>query len=244
MESGLVSRSVGFRFPLPIQSVVALIVTLVFCESAAASPWGFAVVSYDPGLGAAPGYQNPATALGAPERFTGEGVFPGAVTMFNSAFGTDEIVSIGEGGHLTVRFDQPVLDGPGNLYIVESQTNRVRRIDAASGTITTVAGTGVSGFGGDGGPAANAQLYQPTTAAVDSQGNLYIADTRNHRIRRVDGATGDITTIAGTTRGYGGDGGPATASQLDYPIGVAVDNDGTVYGAEVGPRMLRKHIAR
>ncbi|MCG8406329.1 MAG: PEP-CTERM sorting domain-containing protein [Phycisphaerales bacterium] len=83
-----------------------------------AGPWPTSV-TYDPGTTPVAGFTDPTTALGAPERFTGEGVFPGAVTMFNPAFGTDEIVSIGEGGHLTVSFDEPVQDDPGNLHGVD-----------------------------------------------------------------------------------------------------------------------------
>jgi len=82
-------------------------------------PWADQIVAYDAGLGAAPGYADASTTLGHPERFTGEGVFPGAVTAFNSAFGTDEIVSIGEGGMLEVRFDTPVLDDSDNPYGID-----------------------------------------------------------------------------------------------------------------------------
>jgi len=81
-----------------------------------ASPWAESVVSYDNGAGAAAGFDNPQAALGSPERFTGEGVFPGAVTIFNPPFGTDEIVSIGESGQLTVHFGSPIEDDPANLF--------------------------------------------------------------------------------------------------------------------------------
>jgi len=82
-------------------------------------PWADQVVAYDAGVGAAPGYSDAATSLGPPERFTGEGVFPGAVTAFSSAFGLDEIVSIGEGGHLVVQFDTPVVDDPDNPHGID-----------------------------------------------------------------------------------------------------------------------------
>jgi hypothetical protein len=101
-------------------------------------------------------------------------------------------------------------------------------VDLATGTITTLAGTGVAGFGGDGGPATAAQLNTPRFVAVDSR-NLYVTDGGNNRVRRVDLATGTITTFAGTgVAGFGGDSGPATAAQINTPLGLAVDS-GNLY---------------
>ena len=97
-------------------------VVLVFClfsTVAAATPFASSVVSYDPGTNPAAGYTDPATVLGPPERFTGEGVFPGAVTPFNAPFGADEIVSIGEGGSLIVSFDEPIIDDPANPFGID-----------------------------------------------------------------------------------------------------------------------------
>jgi hypothetical protein len=114
-------------------------------------------------------------------------------------------------------------------------------VDGA-GDITTVAGTPESsGYSGDGGPATSAQLYFPTRAAVDGSGNIYIADSYNHIIRKVDSA-GDITTVAGTpeSSGYSGDNGQATSAQLDYPIAVAVDGSGNIYIADWGNYIIRK----
>ena len=123
------------------------------------------------------------------------------------------------------------LDNGGNLYIADTGYNRIRRVDV-SGTITTIAGTGRFGYGGDGGPAVMAQLGSPADVAVDDEGNVYIADTLNSRIRRVD-PSGTITTIAGTGEaGFTTDGGPATAAQLDRPLGVAVGGDGNLYIAD------------
>ncbi len=131
------------------------------------------------------------------------------------------------------------VDGLGNLYIADSANNRIRRVDAA-GTIATVAGTGESGYGGDGGPAVEAQLRAPNSVAVDGSGNLYIADWGNHRIRKVD-AAGIITTVAGDgTRGYGGDGGPAAQAQLWHPTSVAVDGSGNLYIADWGNHRIRR----
>jgi uncharacterized protein (TIGR03437 family) len=121
------------------------------------------------------------------------------------------------------------LDSAGNLYIADGSTHRVRKI--LNGVITTVAGDGVPGFSGDNGPATSAQLASPSGVAVDSAGNLYIADEGNNRIRKV--SNGVIITIAGNgTLGYSGDGGPATSAALDIPESIAVDSAGKVYIAD------------
>jgi len=131
------------------------------------------------------------------------------------------------------------VDGSGNLYIAETPNDRIRRVDT-SGVITTVAGTGETGHGGDGGPAVMAQLSGPHGLAVDGSGNLYIADTWNDRIRRV-GTSGVITTVAGNgKRGYSGDGGPAVMAQLSGPHGLAVDGSGNLYIADAWNHRIRR----
>ncbi|MFQ5668728.1 MAG: hypothetical protein ACE5I7_20185, partial [Candidatus Binatia bacterium] len=120
----------------------------------------------------------------------------------------------------------PVGGGPPDLYIVDGLNNRVRHVSGASGLIETIAGTGDAGFGGDNGPATQALLSFPLDVAVDGAGNVYIADTFNNRVRRVD-PQGWITTFAGG--GSGGDGGPAAGAALGRPYGVAVDSAGNVY---------------
>ena len=131
------------------------------------------------------------------------------------------------------------VDGAGNLYIADSSNNGIRKVDS-TGTITTIAGTGELGFSGDGGPAVEAELYYPAGVAVDSAGNVYIADTGNQRIRKVD-STGTITTIAGSGEfGFSGDGGPAVEAEFRSPRGVAVDSAGNVYIADAGNRLIRK----
>ena len=117
----------------------------------------------------------------------------------------------------------------GSIYIADMRNHRVRRV-GSDGIISTVAGDGSGSYGGDGGPATAAWLNHPIGVAVDSAGNVYIADRYNQRIRRVDATTGIISTVAGDgTVGYGGDGGPATAASLNWPTGVTVDSAGNVY---------------
>ncbi len=131
------------------------------------------------------------------------------------------------------------VDSAGNLYIADSANHRIRKVDPA-GTITTVAGTGAAGFAGDNGPAASARLNNPSGVALDSAGNLYIADFNNHRVRRVD-PSGIITTVAGNgSIGYAGDNGPAISARLNYPSGVAVDTKGNLYIADLYNQRVRK----
>lgn len=129
------------------------------------------------------------------------------------------------------------IDSSGKIYIADGANNRVRMI--SGGTITTVAGTGTPGFSGDGKAATAAQLTDPTGVAVDSAGNLYIADAGNNVIRKV--TSGTISTIAGNnTAGYSGDTGPATNAQLNAPVAVAVDSSGNVYIADANNFVIRK----
>jgi uncharacterized protein (TIGR03437 family) len=130
------------------------------------------------------------------------------------------------------------VDAAGNTYIADTANNMVRRVDS-KGAISTYAGTGTAGSSGDGSAATSAQLNGPQGLAVDSAGNLYIADTQNHRVRKVTGGT--ISTVAGSsTSGAGGDGGAAGSAQLNLPFGVAVDTAGNLYIAEFGNNRVRK----
>jgi sugar lactone lactonase YvrE len=133
------------------------------------------------------------------------------------------------------------VDGSGNLFIADYGNARIRRVEAASGVITTVAGNGIWGFGGDGGAATSANLYFPYGLAVDGSGNLFIADYGNVRVRRVQAASGVITTVAGDgTRGFSEDGGAATSASLDGPLGVAVDASGNLFIADPGNQRVRR----
>jgi hypothetical protein len=129
-------------------------------------------------------------------------------------------------------------DAGGNLYLADAQNHVVREV-LKSGQITTIAGTGLEGYGGDNGVATSAYLDTPMGVAVDSSGNLYIADSHNQRIRKVTG--GIITTIAGTgAAGYSGDGGAATAAQLSLPSAVTIDSNGNLYIADTNNQRIRK----
>lgn len=130
------------------------------------------------------------------------------------------------------------LDADGSLYITDTNNHRIRRV-GTNGIITRVAGTGSSGYSGDGGPALCAQLAAPRGIAIGADGYLYVSDTENHCVRRID-PDGRITAIAGTgAPGYGGDGGPAVAAQLSWPSAIAVGGDGSIYVADTGNHRIR-----
>ncbi len=134
------------------------------------------------------------------------------------------------------------VDAVGNIYI--SSSNRIRKVTATTGIISTVAGNGTTGFSGDGGDATSASLNSSAGVAVDAAGNIYIADRANNRIRKVTAATGIISTIAGNgTSGFSGDGGAAMSAKLNNPGGVAVDAAGNIYFAEKNNLRIRKVTA-
>lgn len=148
----------------------------------------------------------------------------------------------GDGGPATqARFIQ--LDGiaiapDDTIYVSDSLANRVRRI--RGGIVDTVAGSGQAGYAGDGGPGVDAALSWPSALELDAAGNLYIAETRNHVVRRLD-ADGTIHTIAGDgTAGFRGDGGPAAQARLDQPYGLALGDDGSLYVADRGNFRVRR----
>lgn len=132
----------------------------------------------------------------------------------------------------------------GDVYIADSGDHSIRKVAAATGIITTVAGTGNPGSSGDGGAATSARLNSPEDVFVTSTGDLYIADTGNHKVRKVAAATGIITTVAGTgTAGSTGNGGAATAARLNTPDGIVVAPNGDFYVSERGGNFIRKVTA-
>jgi sugar lactone lactonase YvrE len=132
-----------------------------------------------------------------------------------------------------------VFDSAGNLYFAETGNHVIRKVDT-SGNLTTIAGTGTQGFSGDTGPATSATLDSPQGLALDAANNLYIADTHNHRIRRLNLTTGLITTIAGSTSGFSGDGAPALSAQLNLPTALAIDASGNLYLADTANHRIRR----
>jgi len=163
--------------------------------------------------------------------------------LISTEAGTNAFGYSGDGGPATsAQLNYPAgvaVDSSGNLYIADRDNDRIRKV-TSGGIISTVAGTGAWGYSGDGGAATDAQLYAPRGVAVDSSGNLYIADFDNHRIRKVT-SSGIISTMAGTGAfGYSGDGGAATSAQLDSPTGIAVDSSGNLYIADLFNHRIRK----
>ncbi len=153
----------------------------------------------------------------------------------------------GDGGPATAAtFNAPnglSIDVSGNIYIADTANHAVRRIDAVTGILTTVAGTGNAGFNGDNIPARTAQLNAPWSVTADARGNLYIADQGNHRVRMVNPA-GTISTIAGNGHAdFSGDGGPATKATINAPASIAIDVTGNLYLADAGNNRVRKVYA-
>ena len=134
------------------------------------------------------------------------------------------------------------IDINGNMYIVDHENHRIRKV-TPSGIITSIAGNGIAGYGGDGGPATDASLNYPTGLVLDTIGNIYIADRDNQRIRMIN-TSGVMTTFAGNgTGGYSGDGGIATAAEIYRPDGIAIDSSGNIYIADSYTNRVRKITA-
>jgi sugar lactone lactonase YvrE len=132
-------------------------------------------------------------------------------------------------------------DGTGNVYIADVGNNSVRKVNGATGIITTIAGNDTAGFSGDSSLAVNAKLYWPSDVCVDTAGNIYIADMNNNRIRKVNSANGNIYTIAGNgNTGYSGDGGPATNATFNAPTYICLDRNNNLYISDVNNNVIRK----
>ena len=165
--------------------------------------------------------------------------------VITTAVGTGEKGFAGDGGPaaaalLNGPFDV-AFDRAGNLYFSDTFNHCIRRVDARSGVITTVAGNGTAGFAGDGGPAVRASLNEPYGIAIDRGGNIFVADRLNRRVRRIDAANGTITTLAGAGEAvYSGDGGAAAQAGLAEPNGLALDADERhLYIADVADHRVR-----
>ncbi len=169
-----------------------------------------------------------------------------AATGIINTIAGGEYGSCGDGGDATkacLGYPQGIaFDRSGNLYIADAE-HRIRRVDASTGIISTFAGTGDYGFSGDNGPAASAEFDTPTGIAFDAAGNLYIADTRNYRIRKVDALTRVVSTFAGDgDGGYTdelGDNGPAAAAHI-VPLGIAIDKNDNMFVADGGNNRIRR----
>ncbi len=178
------------------------------------------------------------------------GIGTGPISVFaaatiNTVAGNGQWLYTGDG---RVGTDAPIflpagvaVDALGNVYIADSGNNRIRRIDAASQLISTVAGNGTPGNDGDNGPAVNASISNPGALLLDGAGDLYIADSGNHAIRKLVLATGKLTTIAGQLghSGYSGDNGLPTAALLNTPEGLALDSNGALYIADTKNNVVR-----
>jgi sugar lactone lactonase YvrE len=138
------------------------------------------------------------------------------------------------------------LDAQGRLYFSDTHNNRIRRIefttaDFNQGVVTTLAGTGEAAYGGDGGPAIEAQINYPQDIEIGPDGNVYFADTNNHRVRMINLTDGTIQTVAGTgEKGYSGDGAAALDAQLNRPFGIAFDAAGDLYISDTFNSLVRK----
>jgi sugar lactone lactonase YvrE len=173
------------------------------------------------------------------------------VPTITTVAGTGKEGNAGNGGLATAaQMDEPVcvvLDSAGNLYISDVQANVVRKVSAASGIISDYAGNGVPTYGGDGGQATSASMYGPTGCALDSAGNLYVADEANNVVRKITASTGIITTVAGngfeagsSSGGFSGDGGLATKAEINHPWGIAVDSAGDLFISDTGNQRVRE----
>jgi streptogramin lyase len=154
------------------------------------------------------------------------------------------ITGTGAAGYSATQVNDPygLAIGPdGGLYFCEVGNQRIRRLDLETRTISTIAGNGERGYTGDGGPATDAALNMPHEVCFDASGDLYVVERDSHAVRKVDRATGTISTVAGTGQpGFGGDGGPAARAQLDRPHSIAFDGGGNLLICDIGNHRVRR----
>jgi sugar lactone lactonase YvrE len=203
----------------------------------------------------------PGVRSGAVVLLSNNGTLLGSTLLTGMAAGSLSVLSPGEidtvvgvtdwlyQGDGVLATDAPIflpmgvaVDAKGNLYLADSNNDRIRRVDGQSGLITTIAGNGTSGYSGDGGLATAAMISNPGGVVLDGAGDLYFADSNNDVIRRVDAVSGIITTVAGTPQvnGYSGNGGLATSARLSKPEGLALDAAGDFYIADTGNHAIRE----
>ncbi|WP_435007806.1 hypothetical protein P12x_005071 [Tundrisphaera lichenicola] len=151
--------------------------------------------------------------------------------------------AIGDGGPATeaviVGARAVCVDGRGNTFICEREGNAIRKVDP-NGRITTIAGTGLAGYSGDGGPALGATFRGPKGIRPDSSGNLFVVDTENHAVRKIDVTTGVVSSVAGGHQGPDGDGGDPLKAGMDRPHGCVIAPDGTLYVADSSNHRVRR----
>ena len=167
---------------------------------------------------------------------------PGSI---NTVAGNPNWIYSGDGGPATessifLPFGIAV-DAAGNLYIADSSNNRIRKVDSSTQIISTIAGNGNVGISGDGGPATQASISNPTSVVVDPAGNVYFSDNGNNAVRKIDAFSGTLTTVAGKlgSHGYAGDKGPATAALLNGPNSITFDASGNLYIADTANNVIR-----
>ena len=156
----------------------------------------------------------------------------------------ETIAGTGTAGYSATEVNNPyglVIGPDGGLYFCDLGNQRIRRLDLATGALTTIAGSGERGYRGDGGPALQAALNMPHEICFDGVGDLYIVERDSHAVRKVDRESGVISTVAGTGQpGFGGDGGPAAEAQLDRPHSIAIDGNGDLLICDIGNHRVRR----
>ena len=166
-----------------------------------------------------------------------------AARRASAAAAVSTLVGTGVGGFSDQQVNNPygIIFGPdGALYFCDLDNQRIRRLDPATRRMTTIAGNGEKGYAGDGGPATGASLNMPHEIQFDARGNLYIAERDNHVIRKVEKASGVISTCAGTgAAGFSGDGGPAVRAQLRQPHSIIIDRQGKLLICDIGNQRIR-----